>query len=124
MTAKYEEKFKALKTKLLRRPVARLPNLKNNFILETDASLVALGAVLKQSLRDKNLKHPVAFFRRVLTLTEQNYSVYELKIYAVVRVVEHLRVYLFGREFLLRTDNAALMNLLRRDLPPTTQVQK
>lgn len=42
----------------------------------------------------------------------------------MVRDVEHFRVYLLGRDFLLRTDHAALMNLLMLDLPPTILVQK
>jgi hypothetical protein len=33
-------------------------------------------------------------------------------------------VFLLGREFLLRTDHSALRNLLRRDLPPTTRVER
>ncbi len=44
--------------------------------------------------------------------------------YAVVRAVEHFRMFLLGKEFLLRTDHAALRNLLRRDLPPTTRVER
>ncbi len=44
--------------------------------------------------------------------------------YAVVRSVEHFRIFLLGKEFLLRTDHAALRNLLRRDLPPTTRVER
>ena len=33
-------------------------------------------------------------------------------------------MFLLGKEFLLRTDHAALRNLLRRDLPPTTRVER
>ena len=33
-------------------------------------------------------------------------------------------MFLLGKEFLLRTDHAALRNLLRRDLPPTTRVMR
>ena len=42
----------------------------------------------------------------------------------MVRAVEHFRMFLLAREFLLRTDHAALQNLLRRDLPPTTRVER
>ena len=43
---------------------------------------------------------------------------------AVVREVKHFRMFLLGREFLLRTDHAALAKVLRRDLPPTTRVER
>ena len=44
--------------------------------------------------------------------------------YAVMRATEQFRLFLLGREFLLRTDHAALAKLLRRDLPPTTRVER
>lgn len=112
-TVELEDNLNALKQKLLQRPFVWLPNLENDFILKTDASLVAVGAVLKQAFSDTSLKHSVAFLSCALTSTRLNYTVYELKMYAVVRAVEHFRVYLLGREFLLRTDHAALINLRR-----------
>lgn len=72
------------------RPVVRLPNLELDLILETDASVVAVGAVLKQYLGDMELEHLVSFFSGALTTTERNYSVYELDNIAVVQTVEHL----------------------------------
>ena len=80
--------------------------------------------MLKQVFADTKLEHPVGFFSRALTGSERNYSVYELEMYAVVRAVEYFRMFLLGKEFLLRSDHAALVNLLKRDLPPTTRVQK
>jgi len=86
--------------------------------------MVAVGVVYKQKFADTGLKHPVAFFSRALNGSERNYRVYELEMYAVVRATEHFRIYLLGAQFHLRTDHAALVNLLKRDLPPTTRVQK
>lgn len=57
--AELKKDFKPLRQKLLQRPVVRLPNLEHDFILKTDASLVADGAVLKQSFIDTKLKHLV-----------------------------------------------------------------
>jgi len=103
--------FEKLKERMLTRPIVRLPNPQEPFILETDASTVAVGAVLKQLFEDTKLEHPVGFFSRALTGSERNYSVYELEMYAIVRSVEWFRIYLLGREFLLRTDHRALVNL-------------
>ena len=66
----------------------------------------------------------MGFFNRALSGSERNYAAYELEMYAVVWAVEHFRMFLLGREFLLRTDHAALAKLLRRDLPPTTRVER
>ena len=41
----------------------------------------------------------------------------------MVREDINFKMFLFGKIFLLQTDNAALRNLLRRDLPQTTQVK-
>ena len=43
--------------------------------------------MLKLKFEDTGLEHPVGFFSRALTESEQNYAAYELKLYAVVRAV-------------------------------------
>ena len=123
-TADLSTKFEELKALMLSAPVVRLPDVDGEFILETDGSKVAVGAVLKQQYDDTGLEHPVGFFSRALSGSERNYAAYELVMYAVFRAVEHFRMFLLGREFLLRTDHAALAKLLRRDLPPTTRVER
>ena len=123
-TSELNEQFENLKKLILSAPVVRLPNVENDFILETDASHTAVGAVLKQSFADTGLEHPVGFFSRTLSGSERNYGAYELEMYAVVRAMEHFRMFLVGKSFLLRTDHAALANLLRRDLPPTSRVER
>ena len=119
-----ESKFEELKQQLFEPRIVRLPDLERPFILETDGRRAAVGAVLKQRFDNTGLEHPVGFFSRALTGSERNYAAYEVKLYAVVRLVEHFKMFLLGKEFLLRTDHAALRNLLRRDLPPTTRVER
>ena len=123
-TPELSERFENLKKMVLSAPVVRMPNVDHSFILETDASHIAVGAVLKQFFEDTGLEHPVAFFSRALSGSERNYGAYELEMYAVVRAVEHFRIFLLGKPFLLRTDHAALAKLLRRDLPPTSRVER
>ena len=116
-------KFESLKELLLSANFVLTPQLDRNFVHETDASKVRVGAVLKQTF-DYILEHPVGFFSKSLSGSERKYVVYELEMYEVVRATEHFRMLLLGREFLLRTDHAALAKLLRRDLPPTTKVER
>ena len=54
--AECETAFESLKSKLLMAPY---PNFTRDFVLETDASKIGLGAVLSQYQEDGKL-HPVA----------------------------------------------------------------
>ena len=65
-------------------PVLSLPNVRNDFILETDASDIATGAVLLQ--RKKDGLHPITFYSKKLNPAEKNYSVYDKELLAIYRV--------------------------------------
>ena len=123
-TPSLDKQLEDLNQQLLQPRIVRLPDPQRDFILETDGSRIALGSVLKQRFEDTGLEHPVGFFSRALIGSERNYAVYELELYPVVRAVENFRMFLLGCEFLLRTDHAALRNLLCRDLPPTSRVER
>jgi RNase H-like domain found in reverse transcriptase len=47
-----------------------------SFVVETDASNYAVGAVLSFSL-EEGMSRPVTFFSRVLTAAEKNYFTYK-----------------------------------------------
>ena len=60
MDQKRERAFRELKTLLCSNPVLQSPDLKKEFILQTDASEFGVGAVLSQ-LDDSSTDHPVCF---------------------------------------------------------------
>ncbi|KDQ71468.1 hypothetical protein L798_14128, partial [Zootermopsis nevadensis] len=75
--------------------------------INTDASGRAIGAVLWQT--DKNgEKQIVSTASRVLTPTEQRYSVAEQELLAIVYALDKFRIYVFGHTIHLNTDNKAL----------------
>lgn len=80
-------------------------------MLTTDASLVALGAVLSQIHPDGS-DHPVAFASRTISDAERNYSAGEREALACIWAAEHFHFYLYGRQFTLRTDHSSLTTLL------------
>ena len=77
-----------------------------------------------QRFDETGIEHPVGFFSRTLSGSEHNFATYKLKMYAVVLTVEYLQMFMLKSEFVLRTDNAALAKLLRRNLLLTTRIER
>lgn len=75
--------------------VLQYPDFSKNFILTTDASNFALGAVLSQGAIGKD--RPVAFASRTLTKSEEKYSAIEKELLAIDWATKYFRPYLFGR---------------------------
>ena len=57
--------FEALKRKLVEAPVLSYPSFTKDFMLETDASIEGLGAVLSQ-MQQNGCQHPISFASRAL----------------------------------------------------------
>ena len=74
----------------------------------TDASDVAIGAVLQQFLGDK--WYPLSYFSRKLSPTEQRYSTFDREPLAVYCAIRH---FLEAREFHILTDHKLLTHSLQ-----------
>ena len=109
LTPELEKSFENLKNAACNIPSIKIPDPEKPFIVETDASGVAVGAVLKQVGEDGEV--PVSFYSLGLTKSERNYSTYERELYAVVKACEAFRVFLLANPFILRTDHKALAAL-------------
>ena len=59
-------------------------------------------------VQDDGTEHVTAYASRVLTRPECHYHVTRQELLAAVTFIHHLRPYLLGREFLLRTDYRSL----------------
>lgn len=103
--------FDALKLALVSPPCLRQPDFTKTFYLHTDASAVALGAVLTQ-INEVGEHQPIGFASRLLRGPEPRYSATESECLAVIWAVEHFRHYLHGHHFHLYTDHHALQYLL------------
>ena len=85
------------------------------FILDTDASGDAIGAVLSQVQQGE--ERVIAYASSTLEPSRKRYCSTYRELYAVVKFIKHFRVYLLGRHFVVRTDHASLRWLLHfRDL--------
>lgn len=115
----YINAFEQLKTLLTSHPILKYPDFNKPFVLNTDASQYAIGAVLLQD------NHPIAYASRTLNNHEINYSTTEKELLAVVWSVKYFRPYIYGKQFELKTDHQALKWLhtkyLGKDLNPRLQ---
>lgn len=105
--------FNDCKQLLTSDPILRYPDFEKPFIIETDASDFALGAVLSQKFEDSK-EHPIAYASRTLNDTECNWSATEKELAAIVWAVKHFRPYIYGTKFQLRTDHKALLWLRQK----------
>lgn len=85
----------------------RQPDFKRPFILNTDASGYALGAVLAQK-DDDNLEYVCAYASRTLKGAECHYGITDKECLAIIWAIKYFRVYLQGTKFTILTDHAAL----------------
>jgi hypothetical protein len=89
--------FDTLKMAFTSAPILIHPDPTKPFIVETDASDFALGAILSQFGID-GLLHPIAFYSRKLTSAEVNYQVYNKEFLAIITTFEQWRPYLAGAQ--------------------------
>ena len=105
-TPECESSFQTLKSLLTQTPVLTIMDpLKGNIILCTDASDLAIGAVLMQ---DKKI---IAYESRKLNSAELNYPVHEKELLAVIHSLKIWRHYLLGLKFKIQTDHESLRYL-------------
>ena len=100
------EAFETLKRIMTSPPVLAYPNAKDQFILDTDASDLAIGAVLSQVQDGK--ERPISFANKALNSKQKQYCTTRKELLAVVAFTQHYEHYLLGRPFLIRTDHASL----------------
>jgi RNase H-like domain found in reverse transcriptase len=99
--------FDTLRASLLHPPILALPRIEGAFTLNTDASDNQLGFCLLQEQPDGTQK-PIGYWSRGLTSTEKNYSTTEKECLEIVWAILHLRPYLEGKKFIIRTDHHSL----------------
>lgn len=95
-----EISFENLKNSICKITYRAQPNLEKDFIVITDASNEAIGAILAQ--KDETGKEKMIYaFSKKLDKSQKNYSTTDKELLAVVKTLEHFRHYLLGRPFVL-----------------------
>lgn len=120
-TEEQEVSMNQIKNALVSPQVLAYPDFEQPFILATDASGKAIGAVLSQ-IQDGR-ERPLAYASRTLNPAETRYTITERELLAAVWGVKHFQHFLLGRRFRLQTDHIALTYALKlRD--PTSRIAR
>jgi hypothetical protein len=98
--------FQALKTALTTTPILSAPDFSQPFIVHTDASSTATGAVLMQGTGAT--ERVIAYHSAKLSPTHLRYPAHDLELLAVVQSLKLWRHYLLHRPFTVVCDNWAV----------------
>ena len=104
-TEECEQAFRNLKTKLMKASILAYPRFDKEaspLILQTDASLTGLGAILEHD------SQVITYGSLTLSMSNVNYSVIQCKSLAVVWGTKQFRHYLRGCPLWLLTDHESL----------------
>ncbi|CAB0031039.1 unnamed protein product [Trichogramma brassicae] len=107
--------FHELINKLCEYPVLRAPDLEKPFLLTTDASDYAIGAILGQG--EIGSDYACAYASRCLKSAELRYPTYDKELLAVVFGKEQFYYYLWGRKFTVVTDHQPLVHFHKTKKP-------
>ncbi|QRW24722.1 Retrotransposable element Tf2 protein [Rhizoctonia solani] len=88
-----EAAFQELKILVTKLPVLIHSNPGLPYYLETDASGVAMGAILSQRGPDNRL-HPIAYMSKLFSGAEGNYNTHNKELLAIIKALEEWRIFL------------------------------
>lgn len=115
--------FEQVKQSLAHATLLYHPDPKNyNYHLVTDASGIAVGAALHQVCDDNS--HPIAFFSKRLSTTQQTYSAFDRELLAAYLSVIHFKPLIEGRQVTLFTDHNPLVSSFYSQKPAQSDRQQ
>ncbi|QRW20628.1 Retrotransposable element Tf2 protein [Rhizoctonia solani] len=88
-----EEAFRELKSLVTKSPVLIHSKPDQPYYLETNASGVAMGAILSQRGEDNRL-HPIAYMSKSFSSAEANYDTHNKELLAIIKALEEWRIFL------------------------------
>ena len=102
--------FENIKWELCEAPVLGMPTEKGMYVLDIDASVVAISGILhqEQEWNGRTVLRPILYGSKVLSDTEMKYGAPKAEVFAVVTFMKNYRAYLGSAPFKLRVENRAL----------------
>ena len=112
-TEECQHAMEVLKERITSAPILSFPDFSRPFVLTTDASATAVGAVLSQVGEDGK-SHPVSFYSRALKAPERKWDACEQELFAILCAVKHYRAFLMNTHFKVQTDNVACTYIVKK----------
>ena len=131
--------FENIKRELCEAPVLCMPTENGMYVLDTDASVIAISGILhqEQEWNGRTVIRPIAYGSKVLSDTEMKYGAPKAEMFAVVSFVEKYPAYLGSAPFKLRveterypgrsfsvTRNGLCVSVLLNTLDTTVSIQR
>ena len=110
-TEQRQAAFEKLKHALATAPIVCSPHDGGGYILDTDASDHALGAVLQQRQDDQIVV--IAYASKGLDNAQRSYCTTRKELLAIIYGLQQYRHYLLGYPFEMRTDHSALTTIFK-----------
>ncbi|TPX38827.1 hypothetical protein SeLEV6574_g07598 [Synchytrium endobioticum] len=110
-----QRSFSLLKSLVTESPVLRIPDPNQPFVIDTDASDFALGAVLYQRDTATGKLRPCAYRSEKLSGSQLNYSINDKELLSIVKALESWRHYVLGTpDLLIRCDHKNLLYFTKK----------
>lgn len=97
-------------------PCLGIPNPDYFMIVETDASDIGYGGILKQKKTPNTAEQLVRYTSGVWNSAQKNYSTVKKEILAIVLCITKFQDDLINKEFLLRVDCKSAKDILQKDV--------
>jgi len=114
--------FEELRKKFAHSIYLMQPDDNQDYIINTDATVKAIGAVLMQKDKEDRTK-VVSTASRVLTPAERKCTTCELELLAIVYALRKFRIYIYGHKVTLNTDHKSL-TFLKKCVVSSTRVAR
>ena len=114
----HQKSYDILKQALCEAPILAHPDTSKPYILYTDASDKAIGAILVQK-DDNGLERVVSYLSHKLSGAQLRWPTIEKEAYGVVYALRKFHPYLWGAQFEIHTDHKPLKSLFKAEIKNT-----
>ena len=112
----HTEVVKQIKSHVKTLPCLGIPSVDSFKIVETDASDIGYGGILKQKVSPSSPEQIVRFHSGTWTQSQHNYSTIKKEILAIVLCISKFQDDLLNQKFLIRVDCKSAKHVLEKDV--------
>jgi hypothetical protein len=115
-TTDHTSVVKEVKTHVQTLPCLGIPTIESFKIVETDASDIGYGGILKQQVHSNQPEQIVRFHSGVWNSAQKNYSTIKKEILSIVLCISKFQDDLLNKKFLIRVDCMSANHVLKKDV--------